>query len=58
MVRTVTGVSRERAEDALAASGMRVKLAILRLERGLDADEATARLAAAGGRLRDVLEAT
>jgi N-acetylmuramic acid 6-phosphate etherase len=56
MVRTVTGASRERAEEALEASGMRAKLAILRLERGLDADEATARLAAAGGRLRDVLE--
>jgi N-acetylmuramic acid 6-phosphate etherase len=56
MVRTVTGASRERAEEALEASGMRVKLAILRIERGLDADEAAARLAAAGGRLRDVLE--
>jgi N-acetylmuramic acid 6-phosphate etherase len=56
MVRTVTGASRERAEEALEASGMRVKLAILRLERGLDTAEASARLAAAGGRLRDVLE--
>jgi N-acetylmuramic acid 6-phosphate etherase len=56
MVRTVTGASRERAEEALEASGMRVKLAILRLERGLGTAEATARLAAAGGRLRDVLE--
>jgi N-acetylmuramic acid 6-phosphate etherase len=58
MVRTVTGASRDRAEEALQASGMRVKLAILRLERGLDADEASARLAATGGRLRDVLEGT
>jgi N-acetylmuramic acid 6-phosphate etherase len=56
MVGTVTGASREQSEDALAASGMQVKLAILRLERGLDAQEASARLAAAGGRLRDVLE--
>jgi N-acetylmuramic acid 6-phosphate etherase len=56
MVATVTGASRERAEEALDASGMRVKLAILRLERGLEAAEANARLAAAGGRLRDVLE--
>jgi N-acetylmuramic acid 6-phosphate etherase len=56
MVRTVTGASRERAEEALEASDMRVKLAILRIERGLDAGEADARLAAAGGRLRDVLE--
>ena len=56
MVRTVTGASGERAEEALAASGMRVKLAILHLERGLDAEESSARLAATGGRLRDVLE--
>jgi N-acetylmuramic acid 6-phosphate etherase len=56
MVRTVTGASRERAEEALGASGMRVKLAILHLERGLDAAEASARLAATGDRLRDVLE--
>jgi N-acetylmuramic acid 6-phosphate etherase len=56
MVRTVTGASHTQAEEALEASGMRVKLAILRLERGLDAAEASARLAAAGGRLRDVLE--
>ncbi|HYH31996.1 MAG TPA: N-acetylmuramic acid 6-phosphate etherase [Pseudonocardia sp.] len=56
MVRTVTGCTREQAAEALDASGMRVKLAILRLERGLDAPEASARLAAAGGRLRDVLE--
>jgi N-acetylmuramic acid 6-phosphate etherase len=56
MVSTVTGASRAQAEEALVASGMRVKLAIVRLERGLDAAEASARLAAAGGRLRDVLE--
>jgi N-acetylmuramic acid 6-phosphate etherase len=56
MVRTVTGASRDDAEQALEAAGMRVKLAILRLERGLDAAEASARLAASGGRLRDVLE--
>jgi N-acetylmuramic acid 6-phosphate etherase len=56
MVRAVTGASRERAEEALEASGMRVKLAILHLELGLDAAEAEDRLAAAGGRLRDVLE--
>ncbi len=56
MVSAVTGASRERAEEALEASGTRVKLAILRLERGFDAAEASAQLAAAGGRLRDVLE--
>ncbi len=56
MVRTVTGASRAQAAEALDVSGMRVNLAILRLERGLDAAEASARLAVAGGRLRDVLE--
>jgi N-acetylmuramic acid 6-phosphate etherase len=56
MVRTVTGASREEAEEALEASGMRVKPAILRLELGLDAEEADTRLTAARGRLRDVLE--
>jgi N-acetylmuramic acid 6-phosphate etherase len=56
MVRTVTGASRADAEGALEASGMRVTLAVLRLERGLDAAEASVRLAAAGGRLRDALE--
>jgi N-acetylmuramic acid 6-phosphate etherase len=56
MVRTVTGASRDQAAEALEASGMRVKLAILRLELGLGTAEASARLAAAGGRLRDVLE--
>jgi N-acetylmuramic acid 6-phosphate etherase len=56
MVSTVTGASRAQADEALEASGMRVKLAILRLELGLGTAEATDRLAAAGGRLRDVLE--
>jgi N-acetylmuramic acid 6-phosphate etherase len=56
MVARVTGASREDAEQALTASGMRVKHAILLLERGWDEQEATARLAAAGGRLRAALE--
>jgi N-acetylmuramic acid 6-phosphate etherase len=55
-VTTVTGASRERATAALESSGMQVKLAILRLERGLDAAEATARLVAVGGRLRAAME--
>jgi N-acetylmuramic acid 6-phosphate etherase len=55
-VTTVTGVSRERAAAALESSGMHVKLAILRLERGLDEAEATARLGAAGGHLRAAME--
>jgi N-acetylmuramic acid 6-phosphate etherase len=57
MVSTVTGVPPERAAEALEASGMHVKLAILRLERGLDEADAAARLAAAGGQLRTALEA-
>jgi N-acetylmuramic acid 6-phosphate etherase len=57
MVSTVTGVPPEHAAEALEASGMHVKLAILRLERGLDEADAAARLAAAGGRLRTALEA-
>ena len=55
-VATVTGASRERAAAALESSGMHVKLAILRLERGLDEAEATARLVAADGHLRAALE--
>ena len=57
MVTTVTGVSRDRAAAALESSGMHVKLAILRLEGGLDEAEATARLLAAGGHLRAAMEA-
>lgn len=57
MVTTVTGAPRARAVQALESSGMQVKLAILRLERGLDVAEGTARLAAAGGRLRVAMEA-
>jgi N-acetylmuramic acid 6-phosphate etherase len=56
MVVTITGAPRERALAALEESGMQVKLAVLRLERGWDAAEATARLAAVGGRLRVALE--
>jgi N-acetylmuramic acid 6-phosphate etherase len=56
MVTTVTGASRERAVQALESAGMQVKPAILRLERGLSAAEATSRLAAAGGRLRAAME--
>jgi N-acetylmuramic acid 6-phosphate etherase len=57
IVRSVTGVSREDALQALQESGMDIKLAILRLERGLPPEEAAASLAAAGGRLRLAMEA-
>jgi N-acetylmuramic acid 6-phosphate etherase len=56
-VMTVTGASRDRAAEALEASDMRVKLAVLRLHSGLDEEQATARLAAADGRLRAAMEA-
>ncbi|MEJ3651839.1 N-acetylmuramic acid 6-phosphate etherase [Actinomycetes bacterium KLBMP 9759] len=56
MVSRVTGASAVDAAAALEASGMRVKLAILRIEKGLDADEALARLAAVGGRLRAAMD--
>jgi N-acetylmuramic acid 6-phosphate etherase len=55
-VSSITGASRERAAAALEASDMQVKLAILRLERGLDEAEAKARLAAADGHLRAAIE--
>jgi N-acetylmuramic acid 6-phosphate etherase len=57
IVRSVTGVSREDALRALQDSGMEIKLAILRLERGLLPEEAAASLAAADGRLRLAMEA-
>jgi N-acetylmuramic acid 6-phosphate etherase len=55
-VSSVTGASRERAAAALESSDMQVKLAILRLSRGLDEAEAKARLAAADGHLRAAIE--
>ncbi len=54
MVRGLTGASEDAARDALAQAGGRAKLAILLLN-GMDADEAGARLAAAGGHLGKVL---
>lgn len=57
IVRTITGVSREDALRALQESDMEIKLAILRLKRGLRPEEAAASLAAAGGRLRVAMEA-
>lgn len=57
IVSTVTGASRERALEALQDSGMQIKLAVLRLQCGLGAEEAAASLDAAGGRLRVAMEA-
>jgi N-acetylmuramic acid 6-phosphate etherase len=56
IVRSITGASRDEAIGALVARDYHVKLAILMLTHGLGADDATARLAAAGGHLRTVLE--
>jgi N-acetylmuramic acid 6-phosphate etherase len=58
IVTTVTGAPRGPAIEALEASGMQVKLAILQLQCGLDPAEGAARLSAVGGRLRAVMEAT
>jgi N-acetylmuramic acid 6-phosphate etherase len=56
-VMTITGVPRDRAAAALEDSGMRVKVAILRIGTGLDEEQAAARLAAVDGRLRAAMEA-
>jgi N-acetylmuramic acid 6-phosphate etherase len=50
MVRSLTGCSEEAAREALARAGGRTKLAVL-LVHGIDADEATARLARCHGHL-------
>ncbi len=57
IVQRITGADAETAAAALTESGLEVKVAVLRLQLGLSVDEARARLAAAGGRLRTVLEA-
>lgn len=57
IVRQVTGASHEQAAAALESSDMHVKLAILRLELGLDSAAGAARLAAVEGRLRAAIEA-
>ena len=54
MVRGLTGATDDAARDALAQAGGKAKLAILLLH-GMDPDEASARLAAAGGQLGKVL---
>ena len=56
IVRLITGVDRSQAISALETNGYRVKLAVLALRLGLDAEAANERLEAADGRLRDILE--
>ncbi|WP_105036892.1 N-acetylmuramic acid 6-phosphate etherase [Cryobacterium aureum] len=56
IVRTIAGVSRDRAEAALATSGNNVKLAIVLLRTGCSPEEAGARLSTVNGNLRAALE--
>jgi len=56
IVETVTGAERGRAEAALQAAGLEVKVAIVMIMSEVEADEARRRLAAAAGRLRVALE--
>jgi len=52
IVKQVTGVSNAQAEEALKLSGLHVKTAILMLETGTDAEEATKLLDSNEGRLK------
>ncbi|SDE30095.1 N-acetylmuramic acid 6-phosphate etherase [Glycomyces harbinensis] len=55
MIREITGAGPEAAEAALAASGNRVKTAVVMLELGVGAEEAEERLGRAEGRLAGAL---
>ncbi len=55
IIMAVAGVSRERAAEALEQGGRDVRTAIVIARLGVDAAEAARRLAAARGRLRDVI---
>jgi N-acetylmuramic acid 6-phosphate etherase len=57
IIQRVTGCSRPVAEHALAAAGLEVKTAIVTVLASSTVDDARQRLAAAGGRLREALEA-
>ena len=57
IVRVATGVSEDEAETALAAADGSAKVAVVALLREIDADEARARLARAGGDIGSALEA-
>lgn len=56
MVRTITGVDRSRAVNALRESDDEVKVAVVVLHRGVDAATARTILETTGGRLRAVME--
>ena len=55
VIQEIAGVSRARARNALAASGGRVRRAIVMATRGLGAGEAARELRVAGGSLRAAL---
>jgi N-acetylmuramic acid 6-phosphate etherase len=57
IVAEVCALSREDARELLARAGGRVKIAIVMKALGVDKDEATARLALAGGVIRRVVNA-
>lgn len=56
MVQTIAEVDRDTAATALEASGFSVKVAVVMIRRGEDADTAAIRLSDADGRLRNALE--
>jgi len=56
MLAQLTGCGEAEAREALARAGGSVKLAVLLIEGAGSAEEAEARLARAGGRLRDALQ--
>jgi N-acetylmuramic acid 6-phosphate etherase len=56
IVMTATGASRDRVDEALAASGGSAKVAIVMLLGGVDVETARFRLAAANGNIRLALE--
>jgi N-acetylmuramic acid 6-phosphate etherase len=57
IVRAATGASPERVDEALEAANGRAKVAIVSLLAGVDAGEAEAMLASAGGSIRLAVEA-
>jgi N-acetylmuramic acid 6-phosphate etherase len=55
IVRSVTGVSDDEAEEALAAAGGSAKVAVVALLAEIDVDEARTRLERSGGHIRPAL---
>jgi N-acetylmuramic acid 6-phosphate etherase len=57
IVRTLTGAGEQEARAALEAAGLRAKVAVVMLRRGVDRDEAERVLDRADGFLRVALDA-